>query len=343
MRYVALAISLALCPASLVAEQIVEPLVGGRTVQQPDGSYRFGWPATYFEGGFTGTAISIDLDSGGQIFRVLVDGQERKRVEEAFNGRLLIDGLPQGEHVIRLEKLSESQNGASVFRGFRAIDGQALPPRRRMTAIELIGDSHSVGYGNISDSRDCSAEQLHARTDSQQAFGPLLAKRLDADYRVIAYSGFGVVRNYAGNAPTLSLPKIYDRAIPGEVAIASAGGWNPQHIFVYLGTNDFSTALKPDEKWRDQAALRKDWQSQYVRFVTALQQRQPQAQIRLMAADKFLADAGEVSARLRAANINAPVLRVPALSMTGCHWHPSVTDQQLLADLAYKDLSKPAP
>lgn len=343
MRYAALAIGLALCPASLLAEQMVEPLVGGRTVQQPDGSYRFGWPATYFEGRFTGTAISVDLDSGGQIFRVLVDGQEHKRIEEAFDGRLLIDGLAPGEHVIRLEKLSESQSGASVFRGFRAIDGRALPSRKRATAIEIIGDSHSVGYGNISDSRECSAAQLHARTDSQQAYGPLLAKRLDADYRVIAYSGFGVVRNYAGNAPKMSLPQIYDRALPGEAAGASADDWRPQRIFVYLGTNDFSTPLKPDEKWRDQAELRKDWQNQYVRFVTALQRRQPQAQIRLMAADSFLADAGEVSARLNAASINAPVLRVPALSMTACHWHPSVADQKLLADIAYDDLSKAMP
>ena len=38
--------------------------------------------------------------------------------------------------------------------------------------------------------------------------------------------------------------------------------------------------------------------------------------------------------RLEDVRVNAPVLRVPALSMTGCHWHPSVTDQQLLAGLS---------
>ena len=60
---------------------------------------------------------------------------------------------------------------------------------------------------------------MHDTTDTQQAFGPLLAKRLDADYRVNAFSGHGIVRNYDGNSPGDSLPKRYSRAIPGEVSL----------------------------------------------------------------------------------------------------------------------------
>src|SRR3954462_3533198 len=120
---------------------------------------------------------------------------------------MTIAGLAPGDHVVRLEKLTESQTGGGRFAGFfTASDDTPLPAPSYARAIEYIGDSYTGGYGDLSTTRTCTGQEVHDRTDSQQAFGPALARRLGADYRVNAYSGFGVVRNYAGTAPGLSLP-----------------------------------------------------------------------------------------------------------------------------------------
>ena len=310
--------------------------VGGRAVAEPDGAWRIGWPGVYFEGRFNGTRVGVGVDSATEHFRVLVDGTERAILTAPGTARLVIDGLAPGEHVVRLEKRTESQTGSARFLGFWLDrDGAVLPAPARARRIEFVGDSYTVGYGNASHGRTCTEQEVHDLTDTSHAFGPLAAARLDADYRVIAYSGFGIVRNYAGGVPELSLPAIYDRAIPGEPgAVAADDGWHPQLIVIALGTNDFSTPLRPGERWADQAALRADYRANYVAFVRRLMARQPRARFLLVAHERFAPDVEQVAATLNAGN-GPPVvtLRYGELERTGCNWHPSLADHRALAEL----------
>jgi lysophospholipase L1-like esterase len=301
--------------------------VGGRVV--PDGpALRFGWPGVYFEGRFRGTAVTVVYDTPGDIMRVLVDGRVFQTIARTGRSEVRIAGLRPGAHTVRLEKLTESQSASSRFLGFFT-PGRALAAPRAKAQIEFIGDSHSVGYGNTSPTRDCKAPQVHDTTDTSQAFGPVLARRLGADYRIIAYSGYGVVRNYAGKFAGESLPTLYSRAIPGEAATAKPDkGWRPGVIVINLGTNDFSTPLHAGEPWADAAALRVDYRAKYIAFVRARRAEQPQARIVLMGADNFYADVAAV-----AAATGATPVKVPALEMTACNWHPSLTDHRTMADL----------
>ena len=244
-------------PASVAAQAPLPVHVGGRSVHETNGAWRFGWPGIYFESRVTGTSVSVAVDSATEHFRVLVDGAERAILTAPGRARLVIDGLARGRHVVRLEKQTESQEGSARFLGFRPGAGvTALPPQARARRIEFIGDSNTVGYGNASHERTCTREEVHDTTDTSRAFGPLVAARLDADYRILAYSGFGIVRNYAGSSPDRSLPIIYGRAIPGEPAeAAAADGWRPQLIVIALGANDFSTPLHAGERWADVAPV----------------------------------------------------------------------------------------
>lgn len=306
---------------------------GGRTVRDADGGLRSGWPGVYYEARFNGTSVKVGVETRREAVRVLVDGVEKTRLTRPFSGRLIVDGLTPGDHVVRLERLTESQPGEIRFLGFYTAEGQPLlpAPAARAKRIEFIGDSHSVGYGNTSPTRECDGERVHATTDTQQAYGPVLAKRLDADYRVIAWSGFGMVRNYAGNVPGESLPSIYWRAVPGEAAPLADDGWKPQLIVIYLGTNDFSTPVKPGEAWADEAALRTAWRLAYVGFVHELRAKQPQARFVLIGAAKFIGDLEEVAAMLDDGSRIA-VMAAPEMEMTGCNWHPSLKDHRTLAD-----------
>lgn len=306
--------------------------VGGRVVEDA-GTQRFGWPGTYFEGRFRGTAVTVEAESTTEHMRLLVDGAEKAVLVEPGHTRLRLDGLPAGDHVVRLEKLTESQSGGGRFVGF-FIDREAspLPPMPRERRIEFIGDSFTVGYGNMSHGRTCTPDEIHDLTNTQRAFGPLLAKRLDADYRVNAYSGFGIVRNYNGGAPELSLPLIYRRAIPGESMEATADGWRPQLIVINLGTNDFSTELHRGERWTSEADLRADYRKTYGEFLRMLMSRQPQARFILMGADAFIKDVEQVAAALPPAERNkVKTLHFGGLDVLGCDWHPSLADHEKLA------------
>ncbi|MCD2325194.1 GDSL-type esterase/lipase family protein [Sphingomonas sp. IC-56] len=293
---------------------------------------RFGWPGVYFEGRFTGDDVSVAVETSHDHFRVLIDGKERATLTKAGEARVSFTKLGQGEHIVRLEKLTESQEGSSRFLGFFTRTGHAIARRAaNPRQIEFIGDSYTVGYGNISADQTCTEQQVHDRTDTQAAFGPVLARRLNADYRIVAFSGRGIVRNYSGLAPGMSLPVLYPRAIPGEAAAAATdAAWRPQTIVINLGTNDFSTALKPGEAWKDDAALRQDYRARYVAFVKELRARQRQARVILMAPERFYADVEAV-----AKATGATPVKFGPLALTGCHGHPSVKDDAAMADLLF--------
>jgi lysophospholipase L1-like esterase len=338
MRRFRLSLLLLLGLAAPLAAQAPLPVhVGGRAVHERDGAWRFGWPGVYFESRFRGTGVTVAVDSVTEYLRVSVDGAERAVLVRPGTARLAISGLAPGEHVVRLDKVTESQQGGGRFIGFLPMVGDVpLAPPARARRIEYIGDSFTVGYGNASPGRTCTRREVHDYTDSGRAWGALAAARLDADYRINAYSGIGVVRNYDGAMPGQSMPTLYDRLIPGDPAPleSDSAGWRPQLIVISLGGNDFSTPLHAGEPWPDQAALRADWRLHYVAFVRRLMARQPQARFVLMGHDPFFADVEQVASELNR-NAARPVLTLHYgdLQLTGCDYHPSLADHRALAEL----------
>ncbi|MBU4435546.1 MAG: lipase [Alphaproteobacteria bacterium] len=336
LALLAVAASLSLGATPSLAGERLPVHVGGRVVAEPDGALRFGWPGVYVEGRFQGGSVEVAVDAAQEHLAVSIDGQTRAELIKPGAARLSFTGLGPGAHKVRLDKLTESQSGSARFLGFFAgPDAQALPEVARGRRIEFIGDSYTVGYGVRSTAFACTEAQVHDLTDTSLAFGPVLARRLDADYRIVAFSGRGVVRNYAGLAPGEPLPALYDRLIPGEATprVAADDAWRPQVIVVGLGTNDFSTPVKPGEAWADQTALRTAYRDGYVAFLNAVAARQPQARFLLIAGDLFADDVAEVVRQIDAVapGLATPV-RITGMAKTGCHGHPSVSDQILMAD-----------
>lgn len=177
---------------------------------------------------------------------------------------------------------------------------------------------------------------MHALTDTSQAFGPLVASAIGADYRIHAYSGYGMVRNYDGNVQGENLPLLYHRAIPGDAESMAAAdpAWQPRVIVIGLGGNDFSTPIKPAEAWRDAEALRTAYRDRYVAFVTELAVRNPEAHVILTGADLFFADVAAVAARLQSSlGTRVRMLRITGFELTGCQGHPSLADHRRMAAL----------
>jgi lysophospholipase L1-like esterase len=315
--------------------------VGGRVVQTANGSASFGWPGIYFESRFEGTALRLRFEAPAEHMRLLIDGEEKALFESAGAVDFTVGNLPPGAHVARFEKMTESQTGGGTFLGFSLPSGgKALPPKAKARQIEFIGDSYTVGYGNRSSKRECTQREVHDLTDTQQAFGPLLAKRLDADYRVNAYSGFGIVRNYNGGSPELSLPAIYPRPKPdiGEAPV-SRDTWQPHLIVINLGTNDFSTPLNAGERWKSEAELKTAYRRRYINFVHDLHLTYPKARFILMGSDQFISEVRDVAKALSSGSVrHVRAVRFGELDLLGCDWHPSLADNRKLADLLEREV-----
>ena len=181
---------------------------------------------------------------------------------------------------------------------------------------------------------------MWATTQTQLAFGPLTAKHFDADYRVNAISGRGIVRNYNGSAG-LHLPEAYPNIINLENASIldsnmAADDWTPQVVVIGLGTNDFSTPLNPGEKWKTRDELQKDYVASYVAFVQGLRATNPDAYFILMATDQAN---GEIQTHVKKvldelkARGETRIAFIPmnGLTFEGCDWHPSTADDRKIS------------
>ena len=314
--------------------------VGGRvlvsTAANGDQFYEYSWPAIYFETAFKGDSLTLKFDDDQNNFQLVVDEGAPIAINKPGKKDYEVPGLTRGKHRVRLEKISETQSRSGKFLGFYSDDQPvALPKRKRQ--IEFIGDSYTVGYGNASPSRECNNEELFNTTNSQLAFGPLVARHFNADYQINASSGFGIVRNYNGTSPDKSLIALYPFTLYSNNYIYS-GDWKPQAIVIGLGTNDFSTPLNSSERWKTRTELQQDYINKYAEFVNALHRKNPQAQFILMASDRMDGEvANQVSKVIE--QVKAGGLKkidsiiFTGLEYLGCHWHPSAKDDKLLADL----------
>ena len=237
---------------------------------------------------------------------------------------------------MRVDAVTESQEAPNTFLHFMLPAGsgaRSLTPRTRQ--IEFIGDSHTVGYGNTSTTRECTEADVWKTTDSAAAFGPKVARHYGADYQVNAISGRGIVRNYDGSEGD-PLPVAYPFTLLDHGERFESSGWRPHVIVIALGTNDFSTPLHAGEKWPTREALHADYEATYAKFLEDLRARNPDALIVIWATDlaerEIQAEANKV-VELRKSHGDARIVFLPidALAMTGCHWHPSVADDDVIA------------
>ncbi len=192
--------------------------------------------------------------------------------------------------------------------------------------IEMIGDSITCGYGVLGAGPSCP---FTADTETEtHAWGALAARDLGAAHASIAYSGYGMVRNYDGNTTT-TLPVVYKRTIADDAQSVWTFGYKPDVIVIALGTNDFAKG-DPGQPYIDA----------YIAFVQMLRTKFPAAFI-LIAMSPMLD--GTARTQLRAhldivaesfSDVHVRVVDIAAQLAAdglGCDYHPSEVTQAKLA------------
>ncbi|WP_079085770.1 RICIN domain-containing protein [Streptomyces dysideae] len=308
-------------------------------VKDAGNTVQYSWPGVYFEGRVSGTGVGIVLNDSAADYDVQVDGTTVATLVTPGNTTHWINGLSNSTHTVRLVKRNDTPGDTSTFGGFVAAPGGAVlsKPAARNRQIEFIGDSLTVGYGNLSTSRTCTWDQVKRNTNSDMSYGALTARQLNADYQINGYSGLGMVRNYDGGRSDVTYRTFYDRAllnVSGDVW-QNPGTWRPQVVVVNLGTNDFSTAVKPGEPWTpDNFAAA--YRSAYGDFIQKLRTRYgADTTIVAVGAGQY---AGHVQQVVKTRNdagdsrVRYWFLDDSGLDFLGCDWHYSARDDRLIAD-----------
>jgi lysophospholipase L1-like esterase len=204
--------------------------------QQP----RFSWSGTGFVARFSGTSLSIDINSSGAfLFKPVVDDTPGAviTIPAGRQTATVASGLAAGTHTVALYRQTEGSQGDSQLLGISVGDGALVdPPDAPARLIEVIGDSISCGFGTLGKLSDSECFSTESAWDS---YGAVAARELGADVSTIAMSGQGAYRNYQGDM-TDTLPMVYGRALTNDVTPAWDFAAEPQAVIVNLGTNDIS-------------------------------------------------------------------------------------------------------
>jgi lysophospholipase L1-like esterase len=309
----------------------------GRTVAEPDGTLRFGYPGVTLGVHFSGSRLAADMAGGaGSLVDVIVDGGAPVTVRPGPERRsiTLFEGSP-GAHRVELVHRTETWLGVVAVARFDT-DGsfqapQPLPVRKML----VLGDSVTCGADMERGEGDKNNPYWW---NARVSYGMLAARALDAQVQLVCYGGRGLVRSWNGRTDEAQLPAFHALAIADS---AHPVPWrqrddDPDLVLVAIGTNDFSAGI-PE---------RQAYVAAYEAFVRTLLREHAHARIALT--EGAILD-GEKKAALRddikevAARIGSP--RVQAIRSEhhpgdAADAHPTTRQHAAMADALVPQLRK---
>lgn len=135
-------------------------------------------------------------------------------------------------------------------------DGDFYPVEDKPLKIEFVGDSISSGEGAIGAQEE--RDWISMWFSSIHNYTKLTADALNADYRVVSQSGFGVLTGWDNN-PNSKLPAYYEKVCGvlvgeknkrlGAFEDYDFDSWQADIVVVNLGTNDQTAFTNPG--WTD--------------------------------------------------------------------------------------------
>lgn len=231
-------------PSSALAVKIAGSdlirIIGRYTVTE-DGMLALDWCGSGFSFIFNGTGFNISFGSfnadAPAYIKVVIDGKDERRFAVA-NGkeRVIVENLCDRRHRVSVFKITESES--PLLFDTLTLYGKAPSLRRlmggRRRRVEFIGDSITCGYGVLGSESDPG--YLTWQQDSSMSYASLAAKLLDAESRLIAVSGKGLVCNCLGDRSDVKVTQFYEY-LTRKGGICN-DGWIPDVVVINAGTND---------------------------------------------------------------------------------------------------------
>jgi lysophospholipase L1-like esterase len=249
----------------------------------------FNWTCSGFEFKFTGTKVEAelltskehaeDVSSQGWV-AVFVDDSEEPIKRFALNRvkdwYTLFETEVSDSYKIKVVKITEVQFGNTGLTNLR-FHGQfdSLPQNTKVRKIEFIGDSITCGYGNEEKIPEESFKTC--KENGWEAFAAKTARKLQAEYNCISWSGIGIYSSYTDSDnrnDSILMPMLYnytDRPYEKRAGKSSYMEWNfktfvSDLIVINLGTNDASYVRYDEDR-------KKKFRSLYMDFLKQLREK----------------------------------------------------------------------
>lgn len=296
-KNIAAAIIVASIATSATAQTVIAPSdpglnYVGRIVKTNPRSYKFSYPGTLVEAAFDATGLKLHCKPGSGYFMVQVDEGEPFKV--AFRGERdslvqVATALPRGRHTLRAMYCVEGYDYLPEFRGL-ILDGDGrllTPPALPSRKIEFIGNSITCGYG--SESTDPNEHFSFETENHYIGYAQVCARALNAQAQIVARSGIGIYRNYAGpktGNPKDNMPAQYPYTLYNDQSEKwDFAQYRPDVVCINLGTNDLST------KGYDVKLLREG----YKNFLATVRRNNPDAKIVFLCGSMLTDDILEIA------------------------------------------------
>ena len=301
--------------------------------------------ASYVELSFSGDSCQVLLRkmhaNGHQYVSIELDGEYLERLKVAGDSLVAFTIKPNRKarwHHLKIYKATEAQNGNVAFAGVHAEKLYKLPKNPSKT-IEFIGNSITCGMGIDWKEIPCGSGHWYDQHNAYWAYGPRVARTLDAQFVLSSVSGIGIYRNWNGVGPVM--PAVYANLYLNDKIKSkwTPEGFEPDLVSICLGTNDFSEGDGARERKPFDAD---QFTSEYIAFVQTIYDRYPETQICLLTSpmvsgekgEKFLNCLEAVKAHFsesRPDKKEIAIYNFSSIVPQGCDQHPDKEDHEKMA------------
>jgi len=353
-HYLAVALSLIIASCTSTRTTVVEnDDVLTATEIEPYGRYmiRLGQPlelissAVHFGYTFKGTEsqvyASVPADGKHGYLQYVLDGEYKGRIKVSPGSTepINITAQTDGEHTVWIYKATEAHNGPVLI---EKVTGNEVACIQAPEApvIEFIGNSITSGAAADPSEVPCGTAEYHDQHNAYMAYGPRVARALNANFLLSSVSGYGVYRNWNSDGP--ALPQVYEKIDfwAENPRLWDFETYSPEIVSIALGTNDLSKGdgIKPRLPFDSTRFV-----NEYVQFVKLVKDIYPSAQIALLSSPMVK----DGNSRLLERSLTKVKTEIDAafpeekpvalfffkpMQNNGCGDHPSIEDHAIMAE-----------
>lgn len=167
--------------------------------------------------------INLELNSASLLRMPLERGSSRVCL---FRGTT--PGVPRHIRVFKEQPITDDPYHRLEITEITGTGGEFLPPPPKALCLEFIGDSLTSGEG-LAGARE-ETDWISPFFSASQSWARWTADLLQADFRAVSQSGWGVCSGWDGDT-SHAVPPWYTETRPLR-------DWQPDAIIINLGTND---------------------------------------------------------------------------------------------------------
>ena len=241
--------------------EIKEIHIYGRDAGKRDSLHLF-WTASGFEVNVRASEMWIEVEADYQVYEpwisVLMDHAPISR-QMVTKGRFWIPvfrnldaDTTRTVRILRDVQAMSADPGSFLKIHAVRLEGSFEEITKKDLRIEFVGDSITSGEGTLGDKNEM--DWVSMVFSGVHNYATMTAEKLNADYRIVSQSGWGVLSSWDGN-PVCNVPRYYEQVCgltaEGENKADGADqkydftSWQADVVVVNLGTNDASAFEQP--------------------------------------------------------------------------------------------------